>query len=119
MRSVGANGDCTELAIRSETAHRREFMRSNSYWGKYAAEKADRLRKGARATVTGRIGLRRWERDGKSGVSLELRASDVSVAGTSDAPRREPTSYGPQGNAGREAPEDPHARFGGDEDLPF
>lgn len=101
-----------------------------SYWGKYAQEKAERLRKGSRVTVTGRVSLRKWEKDGKSGTSLELRATDVSVhealpsGGT--APngggqrRKDGASYGPQGTAGRDAPEDPHAAgFGDDSDIPF
>lgn len=97
-----------------------------SYWGKYAAEKADRLRKGARATVTGRIGLRRWEKDGKSGVSLELRASDVSIhealpAGgqaSAGGQRRGGQSYGPQGTAGRDDADD-FGHGNSDSDLPF
>lgn len=99
-----------------------------SYWGKYAQEKAERLRKSARVTVTGRIGLRKWEKDGKSGVSLELRASEVSVhealpaggssGSSSGGQRRQGNSYGPQGDAGKDAEQGSWGGFG-EEEPPF
>lgn len=91
-----------------------------SYWGKYAQEKADRLPKGARVTVTGRVGLRKWEKDGKSGASLELRATDISIhealPATGGTQRRERTSYG-SGGSGQDQ-SDPADQFNQD-DIPF
>lgn len=90
-----------------------------AYWSKYAQETADKIKKGSRVTVTGRLGLRTWEKDGKKGKELELKASDVSVpgasAGSSDGGQRR------SNQGGGEAPEDPHASggFGTDSDIPF
>lgn len=95
-----------------------------SYWSKYAQEKADAVRKGTRVTVTGRIGLRVWEKDGKKGKELELKATDISVHGASQGGER-PQSSGDGFKRGRsagdsgDAPEDPHSGFGGSDDLPF
>ena len=97
-----------------------------SYWSKYAQETADRIKKGTRVTVTGRIGLRVWEKDDKKGKELELKATDVSVHGERGGERGSASSgtgdgYKQGRSAGGSAPEDPHASggFGGDDDLPF
>ena len=93
-----------------------------SLWGKRGESLAQYLTKGAKVTVVGEFQAREWEKDGKRGTSLEVRVSDIALQGgaqASGSPRREPTSYGPSGNAGRSAPEDPHASFGGDDDIPF
>lgn len=90
-------------------------------WGKRGETLAQYLTKGSKITVVGEFQARAWEKDGKSGTSLEIRVSEIALQGgdSGGGQRRQGNSYGPQGNAWREAPEDPHARFGGDEDLPF
>ncbi len=88
-----------------------------AYWSKYAQETADKIKKGSRVTVTGRLGLRTWEKDGKKGKELELKASDVSVSGASGGSSDGGQRRSNQG--GGEAPEDPHAAGGFDADIPF
>lgn len=49
--------------------------------------------KGSKVTVVGRISLRKWEKDGTHGASLEVLADDVEFLSGRSAPADEPTGY--------------------------
>lgn len=54
-----------------------------SIWDKRATEKvAALLTRGSKVTVQGKVSLRKWEKDGKSGASLELRVGDWDFHGS-------------------------------------
>ncbi len=53
-----------------------------SAWGDRFAKLAEYLHKGDRVAVSGRVELREWTSNGKSGTSLDLSASDVHLVET-------------------------------------
>ena len=129
VRSVGGDSVCGFSLSHSNGKTKDGEWRDStwfevSYWGKYAEEKAGRLHKGARVTVTGRVSLRKWEKDGKSGASIEIRAIDISEHGASqgsgDRPKSEATPYRKGTDWSNAGPGDaPPDGFGNDDDVPF
>jgi single-strand DNA-binding protein len=59
-----------------------------SYFGERGQKIASYIRKGDRIVVSGRAELRKWEANGKSGVDLELDASDVHLVEKKDESRQ-------------------------------
>ena len=58
-----------------------DFFNVNA-WRGLGENCAKFLDKGSKVCVTGRIGLRTWEKDGKHGASLEILAEDVEFLST-------------------------------------
>jgi single-strand DNA-binding protein len=81
-----------------------------SVFGKRASSLAPYLKKGQAVTVFGELDRRDWESDGgKSGVSLDIRVSDVKLQGG----KRQETTAQPQTTAQPDAPSFK------DDDIPF
>lgn len=53
-----------------------------SWWGKRGEKLCQYLTKGTPVTVTGEGGMREWESNGKSGVSLTIRVNDATLQGS-------------------------------------
>lgn len=51
-------------------------------WGKRAESISKHLDKGSRVVVSGTMTQRAWDSNGKSGVDLELRATEIEFAGS-------------------------------------
>ena len=64
-----------------------------SVWRGLGEVCAKYLEKGKKVAVTGRISLRKWEKDGKNGASLEVTAEDVEFLSSKSAPVDEQTGY--------------------------
>lgn len=86
-----------------------------SAWGDRFTKLAEYLHKGDRIAVTGRLELRAWESNGKSGTDLEMNASDIALIETasesqakasngSGAQSRPAPAQQPQNRAGAKAP---------------
>ncbi len=86
-------------------------------WGDAALHNADRMRKGTPVTVKGIPALKAWEKDGRSGVNLEIEFAEVAIV--AEAPRQEQRSqqgFAPQQTPAEDAWVTPGA-FG--DDTPF
>lgn len=60
-----------------------QFQEATDYidvvaWGQLAEQVADRLHKGSRALVQGRLQSRSWEQDGQKRTKIEVLANDVT-----------------------------------------
>lgn len=81
-----------------------------SVWGRAAENCAQYLGKGREVAVTGRVGLRTYEkRDGSAGASVTLDANDVTFIGARDENAAPPAQ---NRQAQRSAP-------AADDDIPF
>lgn len=49
-------------------------------WGELAEHICQSLNKGDRVTVAGTVTVSKWERDGKGGLDVEVRASEVAAS---------------------------------------
>lgn len=88
-----------------------------SLWDKRATEKvAALITKGSKVTVSGSVSLRKWEKDGKSGASLELRVNDWDFQGSGGGGDRvkkgSDDDFGPGASGGGGAGP-------GEDDIPF
>lgn len=92
-----------------------------SLWGeKRATERvAALLSKGMKITVSGSVSLRKWEKDGKSGASLEVRVADFTPMGGGGEKResggRSETRQAPRGTDWSNAGPDNFS----DDSIPF
>ena len=60
---------------------------------------SDYLKKGTKVYVSGEPSIRTWEKDGKSGASLNLRVQDIELLGIKDQ-QQQPAASEPQQAAG-------------------
>lgn len=64
-------------------------------FGKPAVSLTDKIRKGDAVTVVGEPSIRKWEANGKSGASVEVRVSQVVLLGARPRPEAEAPSAEP------------------------
>ena len=102
------------LGLTMPYTRRRKNQQTNAYedaaptvwaqfalWDDTALQYADRMRKGTPVTVKGIPALKLWEKDGRSGVNLEIEFAQVAIV--ADVPRQQPPQdqggFAPQSQA--------------------
>jgi single-strand DNA-binding protein len=82
-------------------------------WGDRGGKVGPYITKGTTVAVSGEVGVRQYESNGKAGVSLTVRVSELTLLGGGEkAERQEPAK--PSRPAPRSAPAAPS-----DDDIPF
>lgn len=117
LRSVGDRSVCNfSLAVNRRKRDADALWLDVSVWGKQGETVARFLAKGSEAAVTGRIDVREYERrDGGTGFSLTLDATDVSFIG----PKADAPSGGQGGGSRQAAPAASGGGYQDDDDIPF